>query len=125
MVKILPVIIVLSSVSLFAQDAKPGSEKYTINVHVQSSRLVEICSSVTKGDSVCGFAQQLKVKIDEKTYDLTSGTLYSSAALLRTGNYEGRIVKESTRQGYEYTRTYELLFPGGGTRKYTVTGEYE
>lgn len=125
MEKIFAVVILLSSVSLFAQDSKSNPDDYKLDVHVRASRLVTNCGEVHQGSSFCWPNQELKVEIHGKTYDLTSGTLYSGSALLRTGNYKGRIVKESTRQSYEYTRTYELLFPGGGTRKYTVTGEYE
>jgi hypothetical protein len=51
--------------------------------------------------------------------------LGAHVALLRTGNYKARMLKDDTKRGYEYNRTYELLFSDGGTRKYRVTGEQE
>lgn len=124
MAKILAIFMLLSSVSLFAQEAKPDPEIYTITVHVRSSRLVTNCGNVTLGSSICYANQELKVEIDGKKYDLNSGGL-RHPAVLRPGNYKGRLLKEDTKRDFEYTRTYELLFSDGSTRKYGVSGEYE
>lgn len=125
MARVFVFLILLSSASMFAQDTKPNPDDYKINVHVRSSRLASVCGGVTFGTSTCSPNQQLKVEIDGKTYDLTSQDLYAHVALLRTGGYKARLLKEDTKRGYEYNRTYELIFPDGGTRKYRVTGEYE
>jgi hypothetical protein len=125
MARVFVFLILLSSVSMFAQEAKPNPDDYTINVHVRSSRLANSCGGVSFGSSTCSSNQRLKVEIDGKTYDLTSQDLGAHVALLRTGNYKARMLKDDTKRGYEYNRTYELLFSDGGTRKYRVTGEQE
>jgi hypothetical protein len=117
--------ILLSSISVYAQETKPNPDDYKINVHVRSSRLDNSCGGVMLGSSSCSANQQLKVEIDGKTYDLTSRGLYAHFGLLRIGDYKARMLKEDTKLGNEYSRTYELLFPDGRTRKYQVTGEYE
>jgi hypothetical protein len=114
----------LTSVSLLAQDAKPNPADYAINVHVRSSRLVTDCGNVIQGSSICSTYQSLKVEIDGKKYDLSSGPV-RNPGVLRTGNYKARVLKEDAKKDYEYTRTYELLFSDGVTRKYWVAGESE
>jgi hypothetical protein len=125
MARVFVFLILLSSVSMFAQEAKPKLDEYTIDVHVRSSRLAGACGGVMLGTSSCSANQQLNVEINGKTYDLTSQDLGAHVALLRTGNYKARMLKDDTKRGYEYNRTYELLFSDGGTRKYRVTGEQE
>jgi hypothetical protein len=125
MARVFVFLILLSSVTVFGQEAKPNPVDYKINVHVRSSRLGGNCGVVMNGGNNCSANQQLSVEIDHKTYDLTSQGLYAHFGLLRTGNYKARLLKEDTRLDNEYTRTYELLFPDGRTRKYQVTGEYE
>ena len=125
MPRLFAILILLSSVSMFAQEAKPNPDDYAITVHVRSSRLATFCGGVSSGSSSCSANQQLSVEIDGKTYDLTSQDLYAHVALLRAGNYKARILKEDIKRTFEYSRTYELLFPDGSTRKYRVTGEYE
>lgn len=125
MARVFVFLILLSSVSMPAQEAKPNPDDYKINVHVRSSRLGGACGGVMFGTSTCSANQQLSVEIDGKTYDLTSQDLYAHAALLHAGNYKARVLKEEIKLGYEYNRTYELLFSDGHTRKYRVTGEYE
>ncbi len=124
MAKAFVLFMLLESASLFAQNAKPNPADYTINMHVESSRLVDFCGNVTLGSSICVMYQKLKVEINGKTYDLNSETM-RHPAVLRTGNYKGRLLKEDAKRGFEYTRTYELLFSDGSTRKYGVSGEYE
>jgi hypothetical protein len=125
MARVFVFFILLSSAFTFAQEAKPNPDNYKVNVHVRSSRLNVSCGGVALGSSSCSANHQLKVEIDGKTYDLTSQGMYAHFGLLRTGNYKARILKEDTKLGNEYTRTYELLFSDGRTRKYSVTGEYE
>ncbi len=115
----------LSSASLIAQEAKPNPDDYTVNVHVQSSRLVTECGGVTSGSNTCAAYQELKVEIDGKRYELNAQAMYRDPAVLKTGNYKGRSVKEDTKRDYEYTRTYELLFSDVSTRKYYILGERE
>jgi hypothetical protein len=125
MARVFVFLILLSSLSVIAQEAKPNPDDYKVNVHVKSSRLGESCSSVSNGGSVCVWVHELKVEIDGKTYDLGSETLKWYAGVLRTGSYKARMLKQDAKRSYEYNRTYELLFPDGRTRKYQVTAEYE
>ena len=101
---------------------KPNPADYTIAVHVQSSRLVEFCTDVTRGSNICIWEQQLSVTIDSKKYELQSG---NAKALLRVGDYKAKIIEDKSEHTYEYARTYEFLFPDGKTRKYFVVGETE
>jgi hypothetical protein len=125
MARILCAIILLSSVSLFAQDGKPNPNDYTVNVHVQSSRLGQYC---TAGDGTsCQMVQRLKVIIDGRKYELVGrfGFLDKGFALLRTGDYKARISKDNTPRPHEYLRFYEFLFADGHKREYMVVGESE
>jgi hypothetical protein len=70
--------------------------------------------------------QTLKVLIDGKKYTLVgSFGFMQTPALLHTGDYKARVVKEDTGRAYEYRRTYEFLFSDDRRRKYEVTGESE
>lgn len=102
---------------------KPDPAGYTIAVHVRSSRLVEICSTVTGGSNICGWQQQLSVTIGGKKYELQSGAFVK--ALLRVGDYKAKISEDKSQRAYENARTYEFLFPDGLTRKYFLVGEKE
>jgi hypothetical protein len=104
-----------------AEKPKPNPADYTIAVHVQSSRIIDVCSDVG-GSSVCGWEQQLSVTIDGKKYDLQSGF---AKDLLRAGDYKAKIAKDETQHAYEYMRTYQFLFPDGQTRQYAVVSESE
>ena len=125
MARVFVFLILLSSVAVIAQEAKPNPDDYTVDVHVRSSRLVDSCSRVSNGTSVCVWVHELKVEIDGKNYDLHSETLKWYAGILRTGGYKARVLKQDAKRSYEYNRTYELLFPDGRTRKYMVDGESE
>ncbi|MGD0736350.1 MAG: hypothetical protein ABR976_14450 [Terracidiphilus sp.] len=114
--------LLLAPALVSADKPKPNAVDYTIAVHVQSSRIINICSDVTGGSSVCGLEQQLTVTIDGKKYVLQSGWVKD---LLRVGDYKAKIVKDESQHPYEYTRVYEFLFPDNQTRQYTVTGESE
>jgi hypothetical protein len=101
------------------QPANPAD--YTIAVHVQSSRLVDFCSDVTNGVSVCYWEQVLSVVIDGNKYELQSAR--TAMNVLRLGDYKAKIAKDENKHAYEYGRTYEFLFPDGQTRQYFVVGE--
>ena len=101
---------------------KPNPADYTITVHVQSSRFVDQCSSDDKG-SMCFTILSLSVLIDGKKVELDDQS--PSKEVIIPGDYKARILKEDTSHSYEYSRTYEILFPDGTTRKYNVVGESE
>lgn len=101
---------------------KPNPADYTIAVHVQSSRFVDQCSSDDKG-SMCFSILSLSVSIDGKKVELDDQS--PSKEVIVPGDYKAKILKEDTSHSYEYSRTYEILFPDGTTRKYNVVGESE
>ena len=108
--------------------AKPKPADYTITVHVQSSRVFNMCHDIL-GHPTCDTKQHLSVVIEGKKYELDSNGYFD--VLLRTGDYKAKLLPDEQRDGdiplgeYEYRRKYEFLFPDGKTRKYTVVGETE
>ena len=105
-----------------AEKDQPNAADYMIAVHVSSSSLVQNCTDVTGGSSVCSIEQRLLVTIGGKKYELENSR---ATALLRTGDYKAKIVKDETKTNYEYLRTYEFLFSDGKTGTYAVMGEME
>jgi hypothetical protein len=102
-----------------AEKPKPNSADYTIDIHVQSSRLVMECG----GGVGCRLMSHLNVVINGKKLELSAGL--SREDLLRVGDYKAKIAKDETTRTYEYLRTYEFLFADGQTRLYSVVGETE
>ncbi|MGD0478791.1 MAG: hypothetical protein ABSA42_01395 [Terracidiphilus sp.] len=117
---LLAIFLVLPAMALAEKQPANGAD-YTVAVHVQSSRLVEFCSDVSNGSSLCNWEQVLSVVIDGNKYELESAK--AAANLLRLGDYKAKITKDESAHAYEYNRTYEFLFPDGQTRQYIVVGE--
>jgi hypothetical protein len=115
-------ILLLTPALALAAKETPNPADYTVAVHVQSSRLVLSCGDVTNGNSICTWYQRLTVIIDGKKVEIESGAVKN---LLRVGDYKAKIAKDETQHAYEYSRTYEFLFPDGQTRQYFVVGETE
>ncbi|MGD0729637.1 MAG: hypothetical protein ABR956_00130 [Terracidiphilus sp.] len=126
MKRALIVFAILLILPALARAAKPtpNPADYTIIIHVQSSQAVKlsICSGSPKVGE-CQWVQHLAVKIDGKKYELEEGARRTD--LLRVGDYKAKIVVDETTLSYEYQRVYEILFPDGKTRQYTVVGESE
>ena len=67
--------------------------------------------------------------IDGKKYEMISNNYPSFALML--GDYKAKLLPddfqkdENLPKSYEYHQQYELLFPDGKTRKYTVVGATE
>jgi len=127
MKKVLVALLLLVPALAWADKPAPNPADYTINVHVQSSRLITQCSDVTGGSSVCYQGQQLEVLIDGKKLELQGAFARGKSApgVMRVGEYKAKVVKEDTSRAYEYTRTYEFIFPDGKTLQYEVIGETE
>jgi len=102
----------------FAKD-KPSTNPadYPLTLHVQSSRLVDLCAPG------CIWVQHVFIVMDGKKYELTDTTPRHD--LLRVGDYKARISKDEKGHDYEYDREYDFLLPGGEVRKYVVIGESE
>ncbi|MFC6647440.1 hypothetical protein ACFQBQ_18060 [Granulicella cerasi] len=90
--------------------------KYTVHVHVSAAQY-----SVHDAMS-----QVLSVVIDGKHYELAGGTssakLYSGSGngLLNPGDYVARLTRDEHKTPYESLQMYELLFPDGKVRTFTV-----
>jgi hypothetical protein len=115
-------ILLLAPALAWAAKPAPNPADYTITVHVQSSRAVNLV-----GRPGVVF-QHLTVSIDGKMYELDEArpdAVFPLSNLLRVGDYKARIDKDDTKRAYEYRRVYEFLFTDGTTRQYVVTGEGE
>ena len=116
--KVLLAILLLSPVLAGAEKPALNPSDYAIVVHVQSSRLVDICNAGT-----CVWVQKLAVVIDGKKYEIRDPA--ARVDLLRTGDYKAKMLKEETTRPYEYQRTYQFMFVDGKTRRYEVVGEMD
>lgn len=105
MKKIALVVLLLFSALTWAGTSDPAD--YTINVHVNSVRLLE------HGDL------RLKVTIDGKKYELWGSPI---GALLVPGDYKARLVKDKHPRAYDSYKVYEFLFPDNKTRNYRLVG---
>jgi hypothetical protein len=97
---------------------KTDPAEYTVQVHVQSSKLVDVCRG-----GECSWVQHLFVVIDGKKYELSENATRTD--LMRIGDYQAKILDNETERPYEYQRIYEIRLPDGWTRKYFVVGESE
>jgi len=107
------------SISAYAQK----SPDYAIKVHVSASHIGYFCG-VTNGDSSCKSVQQLNVLIDGAKYELQSET-YFPKGVVGLGDYQAKLVSDEQKPTREFTRTYDLMFPDGSTRKFRVIGQME
>ena len=95
---------------------------YTIRIHVASSELRNECTTSDRG-SACTVHQVLAVIIDGKKYSLES--VRPQRSILSTGDYQSRIVNDSSKGPSQYERRYELHFADGKAAQYEVVGESE
>ena len=114
--KIAIVILLLSAFAWAGSDPIPA--EYTINIHVNSSRIFTIC-----GNSNCNVQQQLNVVIDGRKYELES--YIHNDAVLALGDYKAKLVKDEHKTTYESSQTYEFLFSDKKVRKFRVVGQTE
>ena len=106
-----------------AMAASPSPADYTITVHVQSSRILNLYEVSVHGHGLCSSFRRLNAVVDGKKYELEGGDCHMG--VLEPGDYKARIRKEEKATAYEYQRTYEFLFPDGKTEEYVVTGQSE
>jgi hypothetical protein len=114
--------VIFLMVPALALAVKPNPADYTIVVHVQSSKLVNTRDTDFE-KSICNSELQLVVLIDGNKFELQDQR--SNCSVIHVGDYKARIAKEDTSHSYSYTRSYEILFPDGTTRTYSVVGESE
>lgn len=115
---------------MMAWAEKPNPADYAVKVHVQRSRIALDCWGVNGGVNICDWQQRLSVLIDGKKFEIVGPTTSKKvhippgpAMVLHTGEYPAKVVKDNNDHTYEYSLSYELLFPDGETRKYQVVGE--
>jgi len=127
MKKVLVALLLFVPALTWAEKPTPNLADYAVGVHVQSSRLITQCGMVTGGSNLCYQGQQLEVLIDGKRLELQGGFGIGKSApkLLRVGDYKAKVVNEDTSLTYEYSRTYEFIFPDGKTAQYLVVYETE
>lgn len=98
--------------------------EYTLGVHVTASRIGSDCGEVSKGTSSCRATQMLDAVIDGKKYELRSETILQKG-VVALGDYKAKLVSDKQKPTHEFTREYDLMFPDGSTRKFTVIGQME
>jgi hypothetical protein len=101
--------------------AAPNPAEYPIAVHVQASRLLSECDSALN-HVVCGKKLHVNVVIEGKKYELDGGI---DDRVLHVGDYHAKVTQDYGDAGSEFRREYELLFPDGTKRKFSVVGETE
>jgi hypothetical protein len=99
--------------------ATPNPADYTVQVHVQSCRLINECISDGKGSN-CGYAQHLTATIGAKKYELER---LVDTNMLRTGDYKAKLVVNQKPRAEEYTQIYEFLFSDKKTGRFIVVGQ--
>ena len=113
----------VSAMALAVPAYAQKSSDYAIKVHVSASRIGYDCG-VTKGESSCKSVQQVTVMIDGAKYELQSQT-YFPKGIVALGDYQAKLVSDEQKPTHEFTRTYDLMFPDGSTRKFHVIGQTE
>jgi hypothetical protein len=111
---------IVLSVPLYAQTK---SADYAVKVHVSASHIGTDCG-VTKGDSSCKSVQQITVLVDGAKYELQSETFFPKG-IVALGDYQAKLVDDQQKPTREFTRTYDLRFADGSTRKFHVIGQTE
>jgi hypothetical protein len=109
--------VLLLPLSLAYAEKTTNPADYTINVHVQSSRLAE-CGK--DNFFSCGY---LDVVSDGKKFELKQ--FKSTQELLRVGDYKAKIDREDTKKSFVDSRSYDLLLPDGSALRFDVVGESE
>jgi hypothetical protein len=120
MKKIAPFVLLLLSTFSWAA---LNPDEYSINVHVSSSHWVMGPAALGPG-----YFQRLNVVIGGKKYELeATDKLYNTriVQVLAPGDYKAKLVQDEHKNAYEFSQTYEFLFPDNKTRKFIVMGQTE
>lgn len=104
--------------------AQGKSADYSIKVHVTASRIGTDCGSVTNGNSGCKSVQQISAMVDGVKYEMESETFFPKG-IVALGDYEAKLVDDQQKPTREFSRSYDLMFPDGSTRKFRVIGQTE
>jgi hypothetical protein len=96
----------------------------TSDLRVVSTFLVDECSQVAFGDSICRQALHLRVEDDQHSLELVSSRGKTPLTLLALGVYKARLVKDVHTKPFLSSRAYELQYPDGSKELFDVVGEY-
>lgn len=109
----------LAAASCFAAD-KADPADYPLTVHVSGAAYGppnELFLTLTA--TIKGMHYQL-------VGPTSSGKLYSHAnGLINPGDYRARLTVDEHKSSYESMQQYEILFPDGTTRKFSVVAQSE
>ena len=111
MTKSILALTLLFSLPLFA--ASPSAD-YNLTIHVSESRI-----GTGRANT-----QDLSVLVDGVKYEMESLTIFPKG-IVALGDYKAKLVKDQQKPTHEFSRIYELMFPDGTTRQFTVTGQVE
>jgi hypothetical protein len=103
--------------------AAPSPDEYSVNVRVSSSHWVVGPTSIGPR-----LFQRLNVIIDGKKYELEATARsadFQTVPVLALGDYKAKLVQDEHKSAYEFSQTYEFLFPDKKTRKFIVMGQTE
>jgi len=123
--KLVLVLLILTAAAGWAEKPKPNPSDFTIDIHVQASRMKAECGDVTGGSNLCFWYQYLSVTVDGKRLELRGNLMTKAEYVLKLGDYKAKVSKEDVTKSYGYQRTYQLLFPDGAVAEYLVVGESE
>ena len=66
----------------------------------------------------------LDAVVEGKKYELRSETILPKG-VVALGDYKAKLVSDKQKPTHEFTREYDLMFPDGSTRKFSVIGQME
>lgn len=105
----------------FAQQPDPA---YPITIHVVSSKLV----TQPAGSKTTETDEWLKVVINGKKFELEGDPLrvtLTRDGVIVPGDYSAALTDNHAKGTYLIHQEYEIKFPDGSTKKFTVVGESE
>jgi hypothetical protein len=117
-----------------AADAKNDPSQFPLAVHVSASAYAPSPSY----DSLYGpfnkFSQIVTADINGKHCQLygptftgpkAPGGLYGGNGLLNLGDYHARLITDEHKTSYESVQEFEILFPDGAMRRFSVISQSE
>ncbi len=101
--------------------AAPNPDDYSINLHVTASHWIVMPGTGS------GMYQELTGTVDGKKYTFIGEEVLTthSLSVLAPGDYKAKLVRDIHKNTFQFSQTYELLFPEGKTKTYWVVGQAE
>lgn len=102
-----------------AADTKNNPADYTLPVHISASTY-----------AVNALGEIVTATIDGKHYQLEGPTSSARSfmhgnGLINPGDYHAKLSTDEHKPSYESLQQFEILFPDGTTRKFSVIGQSE